>query len=421
MAKELRPPAPDDTPRPAKRSEKEGLFHFGKEMISALGMALIFIIYIIQAFKIPTGSMEDSLLVGDFLLGLKFIYGAPLLPFSYAKAPAIADPVPGDVIIFEYPGVDNKDYIKRCVAGPGQTVEIRGRNLIVDGQTLRLPPDGKYMRGGRVGEGIADFAPLRIPAAGDTLIAAELDIRELVFAQNLMIQENPRPRLVRFLETLPLVGPPATAHAHKEHAQMGVTFLVDGNEIADPVVTVREEQLLPIRVSSHRDFEQKKGTILSRLRQLYAGSPDVSIANWVPVQGGIGVLAQYHGPVSRFPFPVVDNWKRMEKIVEQMRDHLTPDSAELQVRGRLFLRGEEIDAYVVRNDNWFMIGDNRDNSLDSRYWGHLNRNYIKAKAFILYFSLKSEVPVILLPLKIRWERIGRLIRGWDGLPTPPRG
>jgi hypothetical protein len=53
--------------------------------------------------------------------------------------------------------------------------------------------------------------------------------------------------------------------------------------------------------------------------------------------------------------------------------------------------------------------------MDSRYWGYVNRNFVKAKAFILYFSLNKETPYLLLPLKIRWNRIGKLIRGWDGL------
>ena len=65
-----------------RRSEQAGILHFIREMGSALIMALIAIVYVIQAFKIPTCSMEDSLLVGDFLLGLKFMYGAPIVPFS---------------------------------------------------------------------------------------------------------------------------------------------------------------------------------------------------------------------------------------------------------------------------------------------------------------------------------------------------
>jgi len=96
-----------------RRSEQAGLFHFMREMGSALIMALIAIVYVIQAFKIPTGSMENSLMVGDFLLGLKFMYGAPIVPFSQdlginQRFPAVTDPKPGDVIIFKYPGTEKK-------------------------------------------------------------------------------------------------------------------------------------------------------------------------------------------------------------------------------------------------------------------------------------------------------------------------
>ena len=75
----------------------------------------------------------------------------------------------------------------------------------------------------------------------------------------------------------------------------------------------------------------------------------------------------------------------------------------------------------MKYDNYFMMGDNRDNSLDSRYWGYLNHNFIKAKAFILYFSLNKEIPLWQLPLKIRWERIGKLIRvwGWGSFKRTP--
>lgn len=128
-----------------RRSEQAGIFHFMREMGSALIMALIAIVYVIQAFKIPTGSMENSLMVGDFLLGLKFMYGAPIVPFSKElginqRLPAITEPKSGDVIIFKYPGADKKDYIKRCVAGPGSVVEIHQKRLIVDGRELILPP-----------------------------------------------------------------------------------------------------------------------------------------------------------------------------------------------------------------------------------------------------------------------------------------
>jgi signal peptidase I len=85
-----------------------------------------------QAFRIPTGSMEDTLLPGDFLFINKFAYGARL-PFTDVRLPGYAQPRRGDIIVFEYPKDTKVDYIKRCVALAGQTVEVRNKQLLVDG------------------------------------------------------------------------------------------------------------------------------------------------------------------------------------------------------------------------------------------------------------------------------------------------
>src|SRR5574344_468100 len=76
---------------------------FAREILIPIVLALIVIQYVIQAFQIPSGSMEDSLLTGDFLLGLKFTYGSPV-PFSEKKFPGLTTPKSGDVVIFRYPG-----------------------------------------------------------------------------------------------------------------------------------------------------------------------------------------------------------------------------------------------------------------------------------------------------------------------------
>ncbi len=327
-----------------RRSEKAGILNFTREMFSALLMAFIAIIYIIQAFRIPTGSMEDSLLVGDFLLGLKFIYGAPVLPFSYAKFPGVTDPKPGDVIIFKYPGTDRKDYIKRCVAGPGQTIEIIGTDVIVDGQKIQLPPEGKFQHDGYIEPMVANFSPLRIPAEGDTIRADTLQVRELLFLKHLIHQEHPR-----------------------KDVSLKLQVYIDGE---------------------------------------YANDRPL-----IKTPFGPGELS-----FNQIDFNEIDNWTFLESIIEQVKSSL-PDQ-EVEVRKYVYLQDKVINQYVVKNDNYFMMGDNRDNSMDSRFWGYLNRNFIKAKAFILYFSLDKEVPFYLLPLKIRWNRIGKLIRSFDGLPQP---
>ena len=72
---------------------------------------------VIEAFRIPSGSMENTLLVGDFLFVNKFLYG-PEIPFTDWRVPGLRDPQRGDIIVFRYPQDEKRDFIKRIVAGP---------------------------------------------------------------------------------------------------------------------------------------------------------------------------------------------------------------------------------------------------------------------------------------------------------------
>ena len=112
-------------------------------ILVAVALALLIRTFVIQAFRIPSGSMEDSLLIGDFLLADKFVYGARI-PFTDWRLPAFRAPEPGDIVIFQYPLDPGRDFIKRCVAGPGQTVEVRNKVLYVGGKRAVDPPRSKY-------------------------------------------------------------------------------------------------------------------------------------------------------------------------------------------------------------------------------------------------------------------------------------
>lgn len=88
--------------------------------------------FLVEAFKIPSGSMEGTLLVGDFLLVNKLLYGADI-PFTDAQLPAIRAPRRGDVIVFQYPADLSKNFVKRLVGMPGDTVAMRDGVLYLDG------------------------------------------------------------------------------------------------------------------------------------------------------------------------------------------------------------------------------------------------------------------------------------------------
>lgn len=131
--------------------KKSQLRDWTEALIVAAILALIIRTFVVQAFKIPSGSMEDTLLIGDHLLVNKFIYGTSL-PFADETFLKIRDPERGDIIVFEFPEDKDKsyfkrrDFIKRVIGIPGDTVEIRSKNVFVNGKQY-LTPEAVYKDG----------------------------------------------------------------------------------------------------------------------------------------------------------------------------------------------------------------------------------------------------------------------------------
>lgn len=113
-----------------------------REYYEALLIAVIFVnfarIFVFQAFKIPTGSMEDNLKVGDHIIVNKFIYG-PEPHNPMARFTPIRDVKRGDIIVFRYPLQPDTDYVKRVIGMPGDVVEVRNKKVSVNGKQLDEP------------------------------------------------------------------------------------------------------------------------------------------------------------------------------------------------------------------------------------------------------------------------------------------
>ncbi len=104
----------------------------------AVVLALVIRTFGVQAFKIPSGSMKPTLLVGDHLLVFKSSYGVKL-PFSGKVILPLGDPARGDIVVFRFPEDTDKDFIKRIIGLPGETVEVRDKEVFINGQRLNDP------------------------------------------------------------------------------------------------------------------------------------------------------------------------------------------------------------------------------------------------------------------------------------------
>jgi signal peptidase I len=106
------------------------------ESIVACGIIALFVTtFVVQAFKIPTGSMKSTLLIGDHLLVNKFVYG--IKPGFIGKLLPYREPKRGDVIVFKYPNDPDMAYVKRLIGVPGDTVEMIGRTVFINGEDLK--------------------------------------------------------------------------------------------------------------------------------------------------------------------------------------------------------------------------------------------------------------------------------------------
>jgi len=154
-----------------EQEKKPWYREWSEALIVAVILALIIRTFLFQAFKIPSGSMLDTLLIGDHLLVNKFIYGTEI-PFTDSSYLKLRDPQRGDVIVFEFPDDEGKsyfqrrDFIKRVVGTPVDLIEIKGKQVYVNGDLYAIPQEvHKDNQVLPAGAGPRDFAgPIKVPA-----------------------------------------------------------------------------------------------------------------------------------------------------------------------------------------------------------------------------------------------------------------
>jgi signal peptidase I len=122
----------------AQPFKKSTLREYFESIVIAVILALFIRTFVVQAFKIPTGSMENNLLIGDHLLVNKMIFGPTESPLERAIMP-VGEIKRGDVIVFKYPEEPDRDFIKRVIGLPGETLEVREKKVYINGKPLDEP------------------------------------------------------------------------------------------------------------------------------------------------------------------------------------------------------------------------------------------------------------------------------------------
>jgi signal peptidase I len=292
-----------DLKKPMMKNQKQKFFEFWKNLLFAAVAALLIKTFLIETSRVPTGSMEKTILVGDFLFVNKFIYGSSsprTIPFTdvklpYFQFPALRDPRRYDIVVFEYPGDRDElaptiinNYVKRCIGVPGDTIEVVDKVVFVNKKEAPRAPQIQYINNYCTPKG--EINPRIFPKGG----------------------------------------------------------------------AFNEDNYGPIVVP-------KKGDVIKL---------------------------------------TTDN-------VEEWRTIIDREFGEIAVTvegSQIMIKGKPVTSYTFKQDYYFMMGDNRDDSADSRYWGFVGRDKIIGQALMIYWSWDPSIPFSDIFNLIGSVRIGRITK-----------
>jgi signal peptidase I len=292
-----------EKPLKAKRTPLRRFLDFLKNLFFAAIAALLIKTFLIETSRVPTGSMENTILIGDFLFVNKFIYGATsprTIPFTnivlpYFQMPAIREPEHNDIVVFEYPGdrdelfpmsIDN--YVKRCIGIPGDTISIYDKVVFINGKEAWRPSHIQYIN--------------------------------------------------------PYTSPPG---------------------VANPRIFPKGSNF----------NEDNYGSII------------------VPKKGDVIPLS-------------LSNLEAWRTIIDREfgRRVVTAEG------NQILIDKKPVNSYTITKDYYFMMGDNRDDSADSRFWGFVPRDKIVGQAFLIYWSWNPAIPFSDFFNLLGSVRIGRIAK-----------
>lgn len=395
----------------------------GREWMDAIVFAVvaatIIRVFFIEAFTIPTPSMEKSMLVGDYLFVSKISYGArsPMTPIAfpfahhtmpllntksyvewqklpYFRLPGLGDVERYDATVFNYPEGDtvvtnfqsqsyyqllrdhgrknvwNEDYkiptiingqrmyapmgeiqvrpidkrenyIKRCIGLPGETIEIVDRQVMIDGSDIEDPEKLQFLH--------------------DVFTTSSLNVRMLKQRYDINADD-----------------------VHEIKAGQHYVIFMSESVAAEVKAFTNVSEVKPRNEKKSDAVNDNKTLPIFPNHPKYNWTADNFGPLWIPKKGETIDLS-------------IENLPLYERVIGYYEDN------ELEVReGKIIINGTESDSYTFQQDYYFMMGDNRHNSADSRFWGFVPNDHIVGKAVFIWFSNDPNEGV-------RWKRIFSLV------------
>ncbi len=376
----------------SKVCKKVGRKKETKSWVTIIIIALIVKSLFFEIYAVPTGSMLNTIQLNDFLIGNRFVYGMRTpdrlgliwtrvgFNVPYFQLPGFTKPKAGDIVIFEFPRDKITKYVKRCVAGPGQTFEIVDKQIFIDGDTLRIPRDKlDYSYGKEI--------PKRVPEHGGFFTSAFANSHYRGFEDS-----GGKPKAV--LNSKYNDKSIYANHGNKDHFRK---FRVPQKGDSLAISETAQEILIQIMLLDGHQVEFRSG---GKTYEFTMTDP-LDVASVVPQSRQQSIVLEYFEKMGEenliLPFPMkhrIRQWERFYMNRKLPTDLIFVDGKSLS----------KIKNYEVEQDYYFMVGDNRDGSYDSRYWGPVPFNHILGQAMVNHFSVSGKFPFI------RFERIGNILR-----------
>lgn len=371
-------------------------------IVFAVVAATLIRFFFFEAYTIPTPSMESSLMVGDFLFVSKLHYGVrtpqtPLqVPLTHQKIwgtdipsylrwldlpikrlPGFSEVKQGDAVVFNVPNylpdgdapVDLRTYyIKRCIGTPGKTLEIRDTQVYIDGKPMENPKRMQHEY---------------IVKVKETLTDEFFDKYDITNGVDATGQSNSNWYEVQLTKSDSSIA--------GLHDYIVNTYAENIDEIKKLKTFVSAEILKsPKGTPDGEDGGTNDASSTPMSGKSYVWNKDNYGPLWIPKEGVTIQLDSQN----------VDKYKYVIKYYEGNKN--------VVIEGyKITVDGKTITSYTFKQDYYFMMGDNRHHSADSRYWGFVPANHVVGKAVFVWMSLDPNKSFL---SKIRWSRIFRFVQ-----------